>query len=101
MANPNLRAIFDEVLKDAAGTWTPAEIEMGHRTVGDLAQLEARALMGEDVATELAHVKATALSLAAGQALTGARAITTAIFRFTLALLHQVVPVPPTGKALP
>lgn len=101
MANPNLRAILDEILKDAVGKWTPAEMEMGHRVAADIVQLEARALLGENVATELATAKATALSLAAGQALTGARAITNAIFRFTLALLHQVVPVPPTGKALP
>ncbi|MCC6673364.1 MAG: hypothetical protein IT458_20060 [Planctomycetes bacterium] len=93
MSRPDLKRILEDILEKAGGDWTPEEIELGQRVARDLVELEARALLGEDVDAELAHAKAAALNLAAGRAVTGAKAVSEAVWRYTSELLRWVLPV--------
>lgn len=91
---PDLRQILEDILEKAGGDWTPEEIELGQRVARDLVELEARALLGEDVDAELAERKAAALNLAAGRAVSGAKAIAEALWRYTSEALRVVLPAP-------
>lgn len=96
MSRPDLKRILEDILEKAGGDWTPEEIELGQRVARDLVELEARALLGEDVAAELVHAKAAALNLAAGRAVSGAKAISEALWRYSGDLLRSVLPLPIT-----
>ncbi len=71
--------------------WTPEDIARAARVSVDLAALSARKAAGEDVETELAIAKATALNIAAGAQLSAGTAIRDALIEVTTKILTGVL----------
>lgn len=90
---PDLAAILDGIIESSITHWSAEDIALAHKVAADFVTLHARQQLGEDVSLELAAAKASALNIAAGQTVAGARAISEAVFRFTNAALNMILPI--------